>query len=156
MDRFSEGGFTYCSNIEFRAHKWVSKYLGALVVDLDTSVVVLLFSLLTLWLGRLLNYTRTFLSFLLPGEEMSLVQPEVGEEGAGVGVGAGGDGGAAGGVCFPGGGGVLGTRRACADVGSQRAFVLVDFLCPGLFSGTVYIRIHCKVRCWKEDGSGLF
>ena len=72
---------------------------------------------------------------------MSPVQPGAGvggkEGGAGAGSGVGGDEEAAGGAGSPGGGVVLGARRACADEGSRRAFMLLGFLCPGLFSGPV-------------------
>ena len=71
----------------------------------------------------------------------SPVQPGVGagceEDGAGTGDGAGGDEGAAGGVGSPGGGVALGARRACADVGPRRAFMLLGFLCPSLFPSPV-------------------
>ena len=77
------------------------------------------------------------LRFILPEVDGWPVQPEVGagceEEGAGTGDGAGGDEGAAGGSGSPGGGVAFGARRACADGGPRRAFMLLGFLCPSLF-----------------------
>ena len=131
-----------------------------LVVDPDTSVVVLLFSLRNFWLGRMLNFTRTLLRFLLPEEEMSPVQPEAGvggeEGGVGAGEGVGGDEEAAGGVGSPGGGVVLGARRACADEGSRRAFVLLGFLCPGLFSGQLAYGSIAKSGVGRRKGRVRF
>ena len=77
------------------------------------------------------------LRFILPEVDRSPVQPGVGagceEDGAGTGDGAVGDEGAAGGTGSPGGGVAFGARRACADGGPRRAFMLLSFLCPSLF-----------------------
>ena len=77
-----------------------------LVVEPETSVIVLQLFLRTFWLGRFLKFTRTLLHFLLPVVDGWPVQPEVdaggGDEGEGAGEGAGGDGGAAGGDGSPG------------------------------------------------------
>ena len=119
--------------LRMKSDAFVVKFF--LVLAPDTSVVVLVLSLRTFWLGRLLNFTRTFLRFLLPEGEVSPVQPEVEEEGADVGADVGGGEAAAGGVGLPGGGVVLGTRRDCAVVESRRALTLLGFLYPGLSSG---------------------
>ena len=111
-----------------------------LVLAPDTSVVVLVLSLRIFWLGRLFDFTRTFLQILLPVGEVLPVQPEVEEEGAGEGVDAGGGGeaaaggAAAGGVGLPGGGVVFGTRRDCALNVSRRALTML-FMQVFLFSG---------------------
>ena len=87
---------------------------------------------------------------------MSPVQPEVEEEGADVGVDAGGGEDAAGGVGSPGGGVVLGTRRACADVESRRALTLLGFLYPGLFSGQFAYGSIAKSGVGRRTGLAFF
>ena len=81
----------------------------ALVLAPDTSVVVLVLSLRTLWLGRFLVFTLTFLRLLLPVGGVLSVQLEVEEQGAVVVVGAVGGGGAVAGEAAAGGVGLSGS-----------------------------------------------